>query len=103
MDETYALVREAIAAKRPIVATYDGHPRELCPHVIGTRDGRAQVLCFQYGGSSGRGLPAGGEWRCLAIDRLTGVALASGPWHTRGWDPTTQHCVTVVDLAVDLG
>ena len=102
MDETYALVREAIAARRPIVATYADHRRELCPHVIGTKDGRAQVLCFQYGGSSGRGLPLGGEWRCLAIDRLTDVALTSGPWHTRGWNLQTQPCVDVVDLAVDL-
>jgi len=102
MDATYALVRQAIAAKRPIVAIYDGHPRELCPHVIGTRDGRAQALCFQYGGSSGSGLPPGGDWRCLAIAGLTDVALVDGPWHTRGWNPAAQHCVAHVDLAVAL-
>ena len=104
MDATYALVRQAIATRCPIVAVYEGHPRELCPHVIGTKDGRAQALCFQHGGSSSKGpLAPGGEWRCVAIARLVDVALAPGRWHSRGWNPETQRCVHRVDLAVDLG
>jgi hypothetical protein len=42
---TYALFRNAILAERQVICTYDGLPRELCPHIIGTnKDGKEAVL-----------------------------------------------------------
>jgi hypothetical protein len=99
MSDAYSIVRQAILGKHQIVATYRGHRREMCPHLIGTKDGRAQVLFFQFAGSSGRGLPLGGEWRCIPVEGLADVVSRAGRWHTR---PHTrpQTCVDVVDVQV---
>ena len=99
MSDVYALVRRAIEERRPLEATYNGHRRLLCPHVLGTRDGRPRVLCFQFGGGSARGLAPGGDWRCLDIDGLGEVAIAAGPWRSRPHSQP-QHCVDEVELEV---
>ncbi len=99
VSDTYAIVRQAILDKRQIVAIYHGHRREMCPHVIGTKDGRARALFFQFAGSSSSGLPPGGEWRCMPIGGLTDVSTRAGRWHTMaGTRPQT--CLDVIDVAV---
>lgn len=57
----YALVRRAIKGKQQVHATYDGHRRRMCPHVIGTRGGQPRALFFQFAGTSSRGLLPGGD------------------------------------------
>lgn len=95
-----AIVRAAIAGRQQLIATYGGHERELCPHALGTKRGRAQALFFQFGGSSGRGLAAGGDWRCLPLDGLSGVSPRDGEWHTGPGAADRQTCLDVVELAV---
>lgn len=98
--DTYAIVRQAIIDRQQIIATYDGHRREMTPHVIGTKDGREQALFFQFAGGSNSGLPPGGDWRCMTIDGLSDVSAREGEWHTG--ESTTdepQTCVDVVDVA----
>jgi hypothetical protein len=98
----YSLIREAILSRRQILATYDGHDREMCPHVLGrTKDGRAQALFFQFAGTSSRGLPPGGDWRCMPVDGLEDVAIGAGEWHTAPNYSGTQTCVELVDVEVD--
>jgi hypothetical protein len=87
MEEVYALLRGAAARKLPMAAIDNGLPRLLCPHVLGrNREGRLRALCYQFGGESGSGLqmaPEGmGGWRCIAVDKLSQVALRAGAWHT---------------------
>ena len=48
----YDIVRRAIRNKEIIVATYDGFVREMCPHVLGTKDGVEHALFLQVGGGS---------------------------------------------------
>jgi hypothetical protein len=55
MSNTYNAIRNAIANKQQVVATYKGHVREMCPHVIGTKNGREQALFYQFGGTSSSG------------------------------------------------
>jgi hypothetical protein len=100
LPDTYAIVRQAIIAKQQIVAMYAGHPREMCPHVIGTKKGRRQALFFQFGGSSSSGLPSGGEWRCIPIDGLGDVSARTGHWHTGASHTRPQSCVDAVDVEV---
>jgi hypothetical protein len=57
------------------VATLDGLPRWLCPHLLGrNKEGRLGAFCYQFGGSSGGSLwlgPEGiGGWRRIAVDKL---------------------------------
>ena len=96
--DVYELIREATLAKRQVLATYKGHRRELCPHVLGTKDGRRQALFFQFGGGSSSALPPGGEWRCIPVDGLEDVVVRDGPWHTGVGHEHPETCVDTIDV-----
>jgi hypothetical protein len=105
LDEIDALMRVAAARKQPIAAIYDGLPRLLCPHLLGrNKEGRLRALCYQFGGESGSGLRMAaqgmGDWRCIAVDKLSQVALWAGAWCT---EPRSnrQHCVQEVEFDAD--
>jgi hypothetical protein len=100
VTDVYSVVRDAIIDRQQVIATYGGHRREMCPHVIGTKGGRRQALFFQFAGSSSRGLPAGGDWRCLPTDGLSDVSTRAGEWHTGPGDVRQQTCVDTVDVEV---
>lgn len=93
-------MRQAIIDKQQIIATYAGHQREMCPHVIGSKAGREQALFFQFAGGSSSGLPPGGEWRCIPIDGLSDVSAQPGEWHTGPRHSQPQTCVDQVDVEV---
>jgi hypothetical protein len=98
--DNYALIRQAILGRKQVRGTYQGRVREMCPHVLGTKNGCARALFFQFAGESERGLPPGGHWRCLDLDDLAGVSLREGPWRTdHSYDPA-QSCVDEIDLAI---
>jgi hypothetical protein len=100
---TYEMVRLAIVRKQIITAYYDGYYREMCPHVIGTKNGREQGLFYQFGGQSKSGLkPEGSEanWRCIPISGLTNVKALDGPWHTASNHSRQQSCVDQIDVEV---
>ena len=96
----YELIRKAIETKSQVFAIYNGKHRGLCPHVIGTKRGREQALCFQFEGSSTSGLPDGGQWRCLPIEGLENIELREGEWHTGSHGAMPQSCVDEIDLTV---
>ncbi|MCW2987563.1 MAG: hypothetical protein JWM24_501 [Solirubrobacterales bacterium] len=100
MEDTYALVRRAIEERRQVHATYAGHQRRMCPHIIGTQGGQPRALFFQFAGGSSRGLPSEGDWRCLPLDGLGDVSIHAGLWHTRVHSEP-QHCLDEVDLQIE--
>jgi len=100
MEGAYALVRRAIEERQQVHATYSGHQRRMCPHVIGARDGEPRALFFQFAGGSGRGLRPQGDWRCLPLAGLSEVSIHDGPWHTRAHSEP-QRCIDDVDLAIE--
>lgn len=102
VDEVYTLLLKAASRKQSVMAVYDDVPRLLCPHVLGrNRQGQLRALCYQSGGRSGRGLdekPEGaGGWRCLAVEKLSQVALASYAWRIEARSGP-QHCVVQIDF-----
>lgn len=99
MSDVYSIVRQAIIDRQQIVADYRGYRREMCAHVIGTKNGRHQALFFQFAGESSSGLPPGGEWRCIPIEGLSQVSARPGEWHTTS-HTLPQTCVDVVDVEV---
>lgn len=101
VSDSYGVIRDAIADKKQVVATYGGHEREMCPHAIGTKNGRAQAIFFQFAGGSSKGLPPEGEWRCLAIEELSDVSLRGGEWHTASNHSQPNTCIDEIDLEVD--
>lgn len=104
--DAYSIVRQAIINKKQVIATYDGQVREMCPHVLGTKDGRPQALFYQFGGFSHSGLGPKGSpenWRCLPIERLSDVSTRAGEWHTSSiYRRPHQLCVDSVDVVVEV-
>jgi hypothetical protein len=101
----YELLRLAAVRRQPVAAIYDGLPRLLCPHVLGRKSGRLQAFFYQFGGGSVSGLPVAtedgvGDWRCLAVEKLSQVELCKDAWHT-GPRSRRQTCVDEVDFDVD--
>jgi hypothetical protein len=101
MSGSYEVIRDAIVNKRQIVATYGGYEREMCPHGIGTRNGRAQAIFFQFAGGSSQGLPSGGQWRCLAIEDLSKISTREGAWKTSSNYRQPNTCIDEIDVEVD--
>jgi hypothetical protein len=50
--DTYALIRRAMVERKRVHAAHKGHPRRMCPHVIGAKGGQERALFFQFAGSS---------------------------------------------------
>ena len=106
VDEIYALLRSAGVRKQPVAAIYDGLPRLFCPHLLGrSKQGRRYAFCYQFGGTSDSGLKTVAEgvggWRCIVVEKLSGVELQSaGIWHT---EPRSnrQTCVETVEFDAD--
>ena len=88
--------------RKPMLCMYKGHPRALCPIILGhSRDGEEKALTYQFAGGSRSGLPRGGEWRCLWLARVSEAELHDGPWIAGSAHTQPQGCVEVVDLDVN--
>jgi len=103
-SQAYMVIRDAIAKKQQVIATYKGHVREMCPHVIGTKNGKEQALFYQFGGtSSSKAIVTWneGNWRCLAISELRDVSVRDGEWYSVSRHSCPQRCVDNIDLEVE--
>jgi hypothetical protein len=104
-DEIYALLRTAGTRKQPVAAMYEGRPRLFCPHLLGrSKQGRRYAFCYQFGGTSDSGLKTVAEgvggWRCIVVEKLSGVELQSGIWHTETRS-NRQTCIEEVEFDAD--
>src|SRR5690242_1457029 len=97
---TYLLFEQAMHARSQIACMYKGHRREVCPIVLGHSGGAEKALTFQVGGTSRSGLPAGGEWRCLFLAKVSFARLHNGPWRSAESHAQPQDCVEIVALDV---
>jgi len=106
-DEIYSMVRSAIIDKNIVSASYRDYIREMCPHVIGKKNGHPQALLYQFAGGSRSGLELDGSpanWRCLRIDELSDVSIkqSAGEWHTASNYSIRQTCVDDIEVKVDV-
>ena len=92
-SSTFETIRQAMQNRQQVTCTYQGRHREICPHTLGYKNGQEKVLGFQFAGDSSKGLPPGGEWRCMFIEQIEQVAVQDGPWHTRDDHLRPQTCV----------
>jgi hypothetical protein len=95
------LFEEAMTLRKQILCTYHGRLRELCPIILGHSQGREKALTYQFHGQSNKGLPPGGQWRCLWLSEVSNVRLRDGPWHAGDSHNQPQGCVDVVHLDVN--
>ena len=100
LSATYALFRKAILTEKQVVCRYEGRPRELCPHIIGTnKRGEEVVLAWQFAGESSGRLP---QWRCLRLAHVRDGRARKGPWYAGGSHKTEQKCVVDIDLDINI-
>ena len=103
-SSNYDLIRQAIINREQVIAVYQGHEREMCPHVLGLKDEKEQTLFCQFGGYSGSAgviTPDSPLWRCLFVDELSDVSIRRGPWYTVDTHTERQTCVGTIDVEVD--
>ncbi|KNH33898.1 hypothetical protein NAS92_22590 [Pantoea brenneri] len=103
MSEKYQLIAQAIREKLQITAIYQGYYREMCPHALGSKNGRHQALFYQFGGDSSKGPVTPGaksNWRCIPVDGLTDIKLKQGEWHTAENHSQAQTCVDQIDIEI---
>ena len=100
-SSAYKLFEEAMTLRKQTLCTYHGRLRELCPIILGHSQGREKALTYQFGGQSSKGLPPGGQWRCLWLSEVSNVRLRDGPWHAGDSHSQPQGCVEIVDLDVN--
>src|SRR4051812_44324631 len=99
--EPYELLRQAVLERRQVAATYKGFRRLMCPHVLGTKGGRAQCLFYQFGGetSSGRVRPGSrNNWRCIPVDELEDLEVREGGAWFGVASEHRQTCIDVIDV-----
>lgn len=97
----YRLFARAMADRKQILCLYDGHPRALCPIILGHTKGQEVALTYQFAGDSRSGLPPGGGWKCLRLAKVRDARLRDGPWHAGAGHARAQACVEIVDLDVN--
>jgi uncharacterized protein (DUF4415 family) len=100
-SSAYKLFEQAMTTRKQILCTYNGRPRELCPVILGHSQGQEKALTYQFGGESEKGLPPGGQWRCLWLSKVRNITLRDGPWHAGDSHNRPQDCVEIVDLDVN--
>lgn len=100
-SRTYRLFEQAMRERRPLVCMYQGHPRAVCPIVLGHTNGAEKALTWQFGGRGSKG-EVRGQWRCLDLAETSNVELVDLPWQGGGASHmTSQSCVRDVDLDVN--
>lgn len=106
MPTAFELLREAIQNRKQVIAYYQGKRREMCPHVLGYKDGRERCLFYQFAGESSKGIfptqdpRARQNWRCLFLDEISNIELRDGQWHSISWHSKRQTCIDRVEIQV---
>ena len=104
VQDIVRLIRAAILEKHPLRVIYDGRERWLCPQMLGrNKQGRQRVLCLQVSGESVSGLhckDGQGDWRCLSLEKFSGVERVAGVWQTGGNSLRRPKCIDQIELEV---
>jgi uncharacterized protein len=101
-SEAFRVFHRAVLERKQIACVYKGRRRELCPHVLGHKNGEETALVYQFGGDSAGGLPSKGEWRCLHLAHVVEARTREGPWHSGDQHRKRQHCVERVYVDVNI-
>jgi hypothetical protein len=103
----YETLRAGVLCKKPCKITKLNEPqRMVCPYLIGkSSKGEVNVLYYQFGGYSLRGLKEGGSsanWRCSRVAEIASAEILDEPWHRPIQKPKTRgNCVVSVDAEVE--
>jgi hypothetical protein len=97
----FKLFHRAILKREQVTLTYNGQYREVCPYILGHKNGKETVLVFQFAGDSTHRGPVRGEWRCFYLSDVHNPQSRDGPWYGDAAHRTTQSCVDDVYIDVN--
>jgi hypothetical protein len=100
----YVTLRLVVRYGLNIGATYNGLPRLLSPHLLGSKQGERRLFSYQFGGQSKSGLhPVGSpnNLRCMRVSDLQGIIVIGGEWHTGKGGGTSQGCIDQIDVSFE--
>jgi hypothetical protein len=98
---TFSLFHEAILNRQQVTCLYQGRYREVCPHVLGHKDGQERALVYQFGGESSGGF-ARQDWRCFDLCHVKEAEVRNGEWHSGAHHRKAQRCVDSVYIDVNV-
>ena len=84
---TWTALETALCQRRPILITYHGKQRLICPHALGWKNGKPMLLGYQTGGYTTTGtLPTDPRhrWRCMHVNEIDQIDTAdpASAWAT---------------------
>ena len=91
----------AILERQQLTFTYKGLDREVCPHILGHKEGEEKALVYQFAGESSGKLPARGQWKCLYVAEAKNIRPRKGKWHTGDRHMSRQRCIDAVFVDVN--
>jgi hypothetical protein len=97
----FRLFHNAILKRQQVTLTYKGQHREVCPYILGHKNGKETALVFQFAGDSAQRGPVRGEWRCFYLSEVELPQARDGAWHGDAAHRTTQSCVDDVYIDVN--
>jgi hypothetical protein len=98
---TYELIRKAVRERQQIVFTYNEHPREACPVILGYgRNDEEAVFAYQFAGRTSEGLLP--QWRCFHLEKIRGLQFRSGTWFEGASHRQPQTCIRFVDVDANI-
>jgi predicted nucleic acid-binding protein len=98
----FTLFHRAILERKQVACICNGLYREICPYILGHKNGVEAALAFQFGGESAKGLPTKGEWRCFRLTDVREAETRNGQWYGDARHRKTQKCVDTVYIDVNL-
>lgn len=100
-SEAFILFHRAILDRLQVTMRYKGALRQVCPYILGHRDGRETLLAYQFAGAStGAGSIPG--WRCFSLSEIEAPVANKGPWHGAALHRKRQRCVETVYIDVNV-
>ncbi len=97
----WAVLEEALRQRRPVLVSYHGKQRLICPHALGWKNNRPMLLAYQTGGQTSTGaLPADPRkrWRCMFVDDIDQL---DADHETSAWSTADNYNATHPFPAID--
>lgn len=103
LPTTWTVLARALQERRPVRARYHGAERTLCPHALGSKNGRAKVLVYQAAGTTSHGpltSDTSQRWRSMFVDEVEAADIIDVPWETAANYSLDTNCFDSLDIAV---
>jgi hypothetical protein len=88
----YQLFERAMVERKQITCMYERRYREICPYILGHKNGKEVALTYQFAGTNSKGKQVTGSWKCLYLSGVRNPDLRDGPWHGKELPAALPQC-----------